>query len=90
MKRSTFDIAIDVLKIIKSGCNKPTRIMYKSNLSWIPLQRTLDFLMKSGCIVEKTVNQRKEYHITEKGLMVLKYHAECMTMLTGRTEFPPL
>ncbi|MBC8498327.1 hypothetical protein ISS40_03095 [Candidatus Bathyarchaeota archaeon] len=44
-RRSKLEVYLDVLWAIKSGVNKPTRIMYESNLSWKPLQRTLDSLM---------------------------------------------
>jgi predicted transcriptional regulator len=49
-KRSRLEIYIETLKWIRSGINKPTNIMYKSNLSWIPLKNILDFLVKQDLI----------------------------------------
>ena len=43
-RRSKLEVYLDVLWTIKNGTRKPTRIMYESNLSWKPLQRTLDSL----------------------------------------------
>ncbi len=37
-RRSSFQIAIDVLTVIGEGEKRPTRIMYATNLSWNSLK----------------------------------------------------
>jgi hypothetical protein len=36
-KRSRLEIYLDVLRIVSQGEKKPTHIMYKANLSWVPV-----------------------------------------------------
>ena len=78
MKRNRTEIYIDVLKAIKDGLEKPTRIMYRSNLSWRPLKRILDELVRLGLVERKTIKprngsrERAIYTITEKGLRVVQ------------------
>ena len=86
MKRSRLDICIDVLQVIKRGCCKPTRIMYRSNISWIPLREILSFLISQGAVtVRNSGEKRKEYYITEKGRNILKYYEQFKAILTERT-----
>ena len=40
VRRSRLEIFFDVLAIIARGVSKPTRIMYKTNLSWTSMQTT--------------------------------------------------
>ncbi|MFQ6095006.1 MAG: DUF4364 family protein [Candidatus Bathyarchaeia archaeon] len=72
-KRSRLQIYLEVLKTIKKGVSKPTNIMYKCNLSWIPLMEILNSLLKQGLINRRNEKKRKVYEITEKGLNVLRY-----------------
>ena len=78
-RRSKLEVYLDVLWAIKSGTRKPTRIMYESNLSWKPLQRTLNALMNQDLIVEYTPNDIKDkrtstcYQLTQKGENVIQY-----------------
>jgi predicted transcriptional regulator len=72
-KRSKLEVCLEVLHIISKGENKPTRIMYKANLSWVPLQETLKFLLSQDLLRESTSSKRKEYFVTEKGKRVLTY-----------------
>lgn len=71
-KRSRFQIFVDVLRVIAEGEYKRTRIMYKSNLSWIPLVRILDRMIELGLIEERKKENRYCYFITEKGKNFLK------------------
>jgi len=72
-KRSRLQIYLDVLKVIASGVHKPTRIMYKCNLSWVPLKEILDSLVDRGLISVRKVGKRRVYEITEKGWNVIRY-----------------
>jgi len=72
-KRSRLQIYIDTLRVISNGVQKPTHIMYKCNLSWVPLKEVLESLMAQGLIVKGELKQRKIYEITERGRDVLRY-----------------
>jgi predicted transcriptional regulator len=74
-RRSSFQIAVDVLMVINQGETRPTRIMYASNLSWNTLKSTLDLLVSKSYIQESQgVNKNRQYNITQSGLNVLKYY----------------
>ena len=51
-RRSKLEILIDVLNAIKNGTEKPTRIMYKANLSWRLLNSTLSTLESQDLVEE--------------------------------------
>ena len=78
-RRSKLEIYLDVLRVIKGGVRKPTRIMYGANLSWKPLQQVLQSLLDQGLIVEIDVSDggdkrtTNHYEITQKGENVLRY-----------------
>jgi len=72
-KRSRLQIYLEVLRVIKKGVQKPTNIMYKFNLSWIPLMEILNSLINQGLIETRNNYRRKVCVITERGLSVLKY-----------------
>ena len=78
-RRSKLEIYLDVLRVIKGGVRKPTRIMYGANLSWKPLQQVLRSLLDQGLIIEIDVSDggdkrtTKHYEITQKGENVLRY-----------------
>ena len=76
-RRSRLEISLDVLRAVKNGVKKPTRIMYASNISWVPLQRILRSMLSSGFMreIESKGDKRtmREYEITQSGLNVLMY-----------------
>jgi predicted transcriptional regulator len=76
-RRSKLEIMLTVLEAVKSGIDKPTRIMYAANMSWNPTQRVLKKLVSEGHleVIEEPSVQRakKRYLITEKGASVLRY-----------------
>ena len=75
-RRSSFQIAVDVLTVIAKGESKPTRIMYASNLSWNTLKTTLDLLVSKGYSEESIdpQNKQKQYLLTPSGENVLRYY----------------
>jgi predicted transcriptional regulator len=75
-RRSSFQITIDVLTVIANGEQRPTRIMYASNLSWKSLKSTLDHLVVKGYILQNLIDQKKKYLITSKGRDVLDYYKQ--------------
>ena len=86
-RRSGFQIAVDVLTVIGEGEDRPTRIMYASNLSWNSLRGTLDLLVAKGYVDEVLMNQRKKrYSITGKGREVLSYYDRLETLVQVTTD----
>ena len=86
-RRSKLEVYLDVLWTIKNGTKKPTRIMYESNLSWKPLQRTLNSLVSQDLISEyEPMNIRDKrtstcYELTAKGENVIKYFKRAEDLL---------
>ena len=78
-KRNQLEIYFDVLRTIKLGWNKPTRIMYGANLSWKPLQKILDSMISQGyireCLLEDNKDRRTNrcYELTQRGENVINY-----------------
>ena len=73
VRRSKLETCIDIMEIISRGVGKPTRIMYKANLSWNPMQKYLSFLLDQELIASKTRGERVRYEITDKGRRTLSY-----------------
>lgn len=73
VRRSKLETCIDILQIIAKGVGKPTRIMYKANLSWNPMQRYLRFLVEQDLIASNKRGERVRYEITDKGFRTLSY-----------------
>lgn len=90
-RRSRLEIHLDVLYTIRNGAKKPTRIMYSANLSWKPLQRTLDSLIHQNLVITVNPVDLKDnrtricYEITQKGENVLNYFNKARALLTLET-----
>ena len=80
-KRSRLEVYLDVLKTIKKGTVKPTRIMYRTNLSWKPLMQVLDTMVEQQLISVEKEGTHVTYKITEKGTNVLNYFNEAMELI---------
>lgn len=84
-RRSKLEIRLKILDAVREGVDKPTRIMYASNLSWKPTQRILKQLIEQELIREVRnddyVNSRRRYEITEKGIAVLEYFDKAKKLL---------
>jgi len=78
VRRSRLEIYFDVLKTVEKGIDKPTRIMYKTNLSWSPLHEILDSLVEGGFIIDRLSKNSKRYQITDKGRRALSYHLKSL------------
>ena len=78
-RRSKLEIYLDVLKVIKEGTTKPTRIMYGANLSWKLLQGILNSMVGQDLIEEIDVSESRDkrtnkvYQVTTKGDSVIRY-----------------
>jgi len=76
-KRSLFETRGDVLEILdqeKEGI-RPTPLMYKTNLSWRPLTKSLSFLYRKG-LVDILGGESPRYVLTELGRKVAKQFRE--------------
>lgn len=80
-RRSRLEIYFDLLKIIERGTVKPTRIMYKANLSWDTMQEIFGILLESGFIQEEIVANSKRYAVTDKGRSALSYYLKSVDEL---------
>jgi len=76
-RRSREEVLLDVLKAVSMGYEKPTRIMYASNVSWtVVLRRLIELVDKELIVV--VVNSRtgvrtpRVYKITTKGEQLLR------------------
>jgi predicted transcriptional regulator len=78
VRRSRLEIFFDVLAVIDRGVSKPTRIMYKTNLSWTSLQEVFETLINGGFILEEEHKTAKRYSITDKGQSALSYHLQSL------------
>jgi len=81
IRRSKLQIFEDVLRAIDNGEYKPTRIMYKSNLSWNPLNKILNSMINLGLVEEKDVEGHKYFFITQKGKEFLELMDRLKRML---------
>ncbi len=83
-KRSRLEIYLDVLKVIRQGTHKPTRIMYRTNLSWKPLMKILDSMLDQGLIHKVEEGKHTTYNIADKGRNVLEYFDNAMKLIETR------
>jgi predicted transcriptional regulator len=83
-KRSRLEIYFSVLEVIDSGVEKPTRIMYGSNLSWNTLQQALKVLVNGGFVSVEERGKKRLYSITEKGSNALFYYRKSFERLVTR------
>ena len=81
-RRSGFEVRMDILKAVADGFAKPTHIMYRSNTSWIMLQKNLAASVGSGLVRECGEGLRADYAITQKGMAVVRDYAAIMEMAT--------
>ena len=78
VRRSRLEVYFDILEVIQRGIDKPTRIMYKTNLSWATLQEQLETLIKGGFINEDLRDNAKRYSVTDKGRGALSYYLKSL------------
>ena len=81
LKRSKLEIYLDILQIIKKGTHQPTRIMYKTNLSWKPLMTAIESMLEQGLLRRKEEGTHSTYEITDKGKNTLKYFGEAKELI---------
>ena len=77
-RRTRLEIMLNILRAVKSGVEKPTRIMYRTNLSWKPLMKVLTSLSDQGLVTVIEEGNHRFYEITDKGRNVLQYFSRAM------------
>ena len=78
VRRSRLEIYFEVLEVIGREVDKPTQIMYKTNLSWIVLKEMFETLITGGFIREENEKSSQRYYVTEKGENALNYHRKSL------------
>ncbi len=76
----------DILAAVKGKVEKPTRIMYRSNLSWSVCQELLRHLTGKGLIKVVAEGKRKRYELTPEGDAVLVSFTRVLEELGYRKE----
>ncbi len=66
-RRSRVEILADILEVIAKGDTGPTKIMFKTNISWLFLQKSLNLLASSEMLIEESRGSKKVYRLTSKG-----------------------
>ncbi len=84
-RRSALEIRMDILRVAAEGSAKPTHIMYRSNTSWIVMQKNLESLVASGFMLQSGDSSRVEYAITEKGRDVLRDYVSLVDRTSGES-----
>jgi len=85
-KRSRLEMYLDVLETMESGINKPTNIMYKCNLSWVPMQEILNSMIEKNLVAEVEKESKKTYEITQRGRDLLGYLQNMVDVLASRRQ----
>lgn len=77
-RRSRLEMYFDILEAINRGIKLPTRIMYRTNLSWVVLQEMFETLVNGGFIRGEEGKSSQRYYITEKGKNALSHHLKSL------------
>lgn len=83
-RRSAFEIRMDILRVVAAGNAKPTHIMYRSNTSWIVMQKNLESLAASGFLQQTGELTRVEYALTQRGRDVLRDYVNLLDLTTAQ------
>ncbi len=67
---------LDILEAVKEGPERPTRIMYRANLSWSVCQDLLGHLVGRGLIRLIAEGERKRYELMPKGSQVIGWSSK--------------
>ena len=62
---------VDVLRAVRGGAVLPTRVMYRSNLSWSVCQDLLKHLVARGLLETHAEGERRLIVLTPKGSLAL-------------------
>lgn len=74
MRRTRFDIIVDILTCLLNGGKNKTKIVYGANLNFRLVEKYLEILIEKGLVEEENVDGKTLYHVTEKGLELVKIY----------------
>jgi predicted transcriptional regulator len=76
LRRSSFQISIELLTAISRGEYRPTRLMYECNMFWKSIRDTLAFFESKGLVDDVSGDQkRKHYCVTPMGREIIGYYS---------------
>lgn len=82
--RSRIKIYYDILSTVKEEGNaKPTRVLYKANLSYDRLVKYLEELVSKGLLQEVQASESRYYIITKQGIWFLEEIKKAEAFLSG-------
>jgi predicted transcriptional regulator len=82
--RSRIRIYYDILlSVMEEGNAKPTRVLYKANLSYDRLVKYLDELISKGLLQEMHASDSRYYVITQQGVKFLEEVRKAEAFLSG-------
>jgi predicted transcriptional regulator len=84
-RRGKMEILASVLKAAMRE-NKPTRIMYRSNLSWDRLLLCLEVLVRRGCLEKRATDGSTVYDITSRGYRAVFHYDIFAKIILGETK----
>jgi predicted transcriptional regulator len=76
MRRTKFDIIVDIINLTMDGGANKTRIVYGANLNFKIANKYINFLLENGLIEEEVKEGKKYYLATEKGVQFLRLFRE--------------
>jgi predicted transcriptional regulator len=74
---------VHILDSIGNGYDRPTTVMYKSNLSWLVCQNLLRHLAEKGFVKEVLEGTRRRYGLTWSGTEVLSSFTKAAEAISG-------
>jgi len=73
-RRSSMEIIVNILEEARNGINK-TRLVYRTNLNFLVVQKYIDFLTDKG-LIQTDQRPNTVYVTTERGLQLLTEFAK--------------
>lgn len=68
MRRTRFDIVVDIICTLMNGGANKTRIVYNANLNFHLVEKYLKYMKEKGLIYEEDIEGRTIYFPTDKGV----------------------
>jgi len=78
-RRNAMEIAVSVLEEARNGINK-TRLVYRTNLNFLLIQRYVDFLVQKN-MIEIINDPTPIYKTTQKGISLLDEFSKIKNIL---------
>lgn len=81
--RTPIEIRIEILQIIHDGVSVASRIDFQASINNGHIRKELEYLLQQEYItcVEDPSSKRRNYHMTEKGVLLLDYLKEANNLI---------